>query len=238
MCSRAPTGWAGLISSRSPPNSHLANGHFVPPVQDLGPYAETSTRDDDGCMTSSSAVSLGPQIDFSNQMVRNEEGSDSNEAMQPRIVVGIDGSQNSLSALEWAAREACFRGASLEVVHATFLRHDAMELDSLAWLKAHESAVLDKAVAKARSLRPGLVVGGRLGDPPAAELLVDVGKDAELLVVGSRGLGHFKELALGSVSQDCARRAQCPLVIIGPRAAHAGTVADGARRSHVGGRRL
>ena len=47
-----------------------------------------------------------------------------------------------------------------------------------------------------------------------------------MLVVGSRGLGIFKELALGSVSHDCGRQAQCPLVIIGPRTAHTVTVAD------------
>ena len=171
------------------------------------------------------------------QMVREDEGSGSKEAVQPRIVVGVDGSPPSLSALEWAAREACLRGATLEVVHATFLRHDAMELDSLAWLKARESAILDKAVAKASALAPGLVVLGRAGDPPAAELLVDVSKDADLLVVGSRGLGLFKELALGSVSQDCARHAQCPLVIIGPRMVHTATVGNDAAQPPVGARR-
>jgi nucleotide-binding universal stress UspA family protein len=169
-------------------------------------------------------------------MVRGEEDPGSNEA-QPRIVVGVDGSPTSLSALEWAAREACLRRATLEVVHATFLRHDAMELDSLAWLKARESAILDKAVSKASALAPGLVVDGRMGDPPAAELLVDLSKDADMLVVGSRGLGIFKELALGSVSQDCARQAQCALVIIGPRTAHTATVADGAGQPSVSGKR-
>ena len=189
-------------------------------------------------MTTSSAVPLGHEDGFSSQMVRDEEDSGLNEAVEPRIVVGVDGSPTSLSALQWAAREACVRGATLEVVHATCLRHDAMELDSLAWLKARESAILDKAVAKASALAPGLVVVGRAGDPPAAELLVDVSKDADLLVVGSRGFGPFKDFALGSVSQDCARHAQCPLVIIGPRTVHGAMVADDAEwRTSVSGRR-
>ena len=50
--------------------------------------------------------------------------------------MGVDGSPTSLSALEWAAREACLRGATLEVVHATFLRQDAMDLDAVAGLKS------------------------------------------------------------------------------------------------------
>ena len=145
---------------------------------------------------------------------------------QPRIVVGVDGSPTSLSALEWAAREASLRGAILEVVHTTFLRQDAMQLDAVAALKARESAILDEAVAKAGALAPGLVVVARLVDPPAANALVNVSKDADLLVVGSRGLGPFKEFALGSVSQDCARHARCPLVIVGPRTVRGKTVTD------------
>ena len=170
-------------------------------------------------------------------MFREEEGSGSNAAVQPRIVVGVDGSPISLSALEWAAREACLRGAILEVVHATFLPQDAMELEAVATLKARESAILDDAVARAGALAPSGIVVARVVDPPAANALVNVSKDADLLVVGSRGLGLFKEFALGSVSQDCARCAQCPLVIIGPRTIHEATVAQGAKRPFVGGSR-
>jgi nucleotide-binding universal stress UspA family protein len=167
-------------------------------------------------------------------MVREEEGSGSNEPVQPRIVVGVDGSPTSLSALEWAAREACLRGAILEVVHATFLPQDAMELEAVAALKARESAILDEAVAKAGAMASGIVITARVVDPPAASALVNVSKDADLLVVGSRGLGLFKEFALGSVSQDCARHAQCPLVIVGPRTVDTAVVAHGAERASVG----
>lgn len=168
-------------------------------------------------------------------MVR--EGPSRNEARQPKIVVGIDGSPTSLSALEWAAREACLRGATLEVVHASLLRHNAMDLDAVAALKARESAILDEAVEKAAALAPSIVAVTRVLDPPAPDALVSASKDADLLVVGSRGLGLFKEFALGSVSQDCARHAQCPLVIIGPRTINTTTVAHSAERPSVVGKR-
>jgi len=170
-------------------------------------------------------------------MLSEEGRSRSNEGAQPRIVVGVDGSQTSLGALAWAAREACLRGAILEVVHATFLCRDAMELEVVAPLKVREWAILDEAVAKAGALAPGLVVVARAVDPPAADALVNASKDADLLVVGSRGLGLFKEFALGSVSEDCARLAQCPLVIIGPRTLHGAMVADDVERQPPGGDR-
>jgi nucleotide-binding universal stress UspA family protein len=166
-----------------------------------------------------------------------EEDRCSREATQSKIVVGVDGSPTSFSALEWAAREACLRGSTLEVVHSTFLHQDALELDSSAWLKARENAILDEAVTKASALAPGIVVVRRLGDPPAADLLVDVSKSAELLVVGSRGLGPFKAFTLGSVSQDCSRHARCPLVIVGPRTVRGEAVTDKAAWQGSGGTR-
>lgn len=150
--------------------------------------------------------------------------SQTRESTQPKIVVGVDGSATSFAALEWAVQEARLRGTTLEVVHAALLRREALELDSSAELKKRELSILDVAVVKARNLAPDITVTGRIGDPPAAELLVDVSKDADLLVVGSRGLGVFKEFTLGSVSQDCARHAQCPLVIIGPARSEKGVV--------------
>ena len=163
-----------------------------------------------------------------------EDGSKSNRARLSRIVVGVDGSQISFRALEWAAREASLRGATLEVVHVTLLNQDAMELDSLAALKRRESAIIDDAVAKASAVAPSIIVVARVADPPASDALVNVSRDADLLVVGSRGLGLFKEFALGSVSQDCARQAQCPLVIIGPRTVTSGPYSDASAKRAPG----
>ena len=148
-------------------------------------------------------------------MTTENQSSGTNEPKQSRIVVGVDGSRTSLEALEWAVREARLRGATLEVVHASFFRQEF--LDSFPGANEGERSILDAALAKAKAIAPDIRLVGRFGDPPAAQVLVDVSKDADLLVVGSRGLGPFKEFALGSVSHDCARHAQCPLVIIGPR---------------------
>jgi nucleotide-binding universal stress UspA family protein len=166
-------------------------------------------------------------------MTTENQNSDTNEPNQPRIVVGVDGSPTSLEALDWAVREARLRGATLEVVHASFFRQ--VFLDSFPGAKEGERSILDAALARAKATAPDIRLVGRFGDPPAAQVLVDVSKDADLLVIGSRGLGPFKEFALGSVSHDCARHAQCPLVIIGPSTAHTATVANGPGRASVSG---
>jgi nucleotide-binding universal stress UspA family protein len=149
-------------------------------------------------------------------MYTDPDGSGISEPVPPRIVVGVDGSPTSLGALEWAVREARLRGATLELVHVSFFRQTALDLETFADQKEREQAILDAAVAKASAMAPDVNVTGRLCDPPTAKALVDLSKEADLLVVGSRGFGPFKELTLGSVSQDCARHAQCPVVIIGP----------------------
>ncbi len=144
------------------------------------------------------------------------DGSGIGDPVPPRIVVGVDGSPTSLGALEWAVREARLRGATLELVHVSFFRLTALDIETFADQKERERAILDAAVAKASAIAPDVSVTGRLCDPPTAKTLVDLSKEADLLVVGSRGFGPFKDLTLGSVSQDCARQAQCPVVIIGP----------------------
>lgn len=149
-------------------------------------------------------------------------GSDSSSSggVGARIVVGVDGSGPSMRALAWAAAEAEMRGVALEVVHVDFVRHVALEALAPAVL-SWEQSVLDRAVLKAKALAPTVPVTGRICDPPAAEALVSVSEGAEMLVIGSRGLSGLKELALGSVSRECAHQASCPVVIIRPRAREA-----------------
>lgn len=152
-------------------------------------------------------------------MATEDDDSATRERSQ-RIVVGVDGSPTSLDALEWAVREARLRRATLEIVHTSLFRQVALELDAFAKCKELERSILDAAVAKARAMAPEINVRGRITDPPAGESLVDVSKDADLLVVGSRGLGHLKKFTLGSVSQDCVHHAQCPVAIIRPATSH------------------
>jgi nucleotide-binding universal stress UspA family protein len=138
-----------------------------------------------------------------------------------RIVVGVDGSETARRALQWAVDEAHQRGATVEAVHAwhrPFVSGAAymgeMELDAF---EAHARTILDTTVAAvdARGLPPiesKLVPGG------AAQALIAEAKGATLVVVGSRGRGGFTSLLLGSVSQQVAHHAPCPVVIIPPGA--------------------
>ncbi len=135
------------------------------------------------------------------------------EAMTPpRIVVGVDGSSPSIEALAWAATEARLRGARLEILHASFYRRQMLELYPSA--AADEEAVLDRALAWAQAAEPTVEVVARQAGPPAAKALVDASDGAEMLVVGSRGLGGFDGLLTGSVSNQCAHHARCPVVIV------------------------
>jgi nucleotide-binding universal stress UspA family protein len=139
-----------------------------------------------------------------------------------KIVVGVDGSKGALRALAFAAEEARLRGAALEVIHAwhepdTFYPYSTVTADRLresAQVGAHEAAqhTLDRALHEVGGLE-GITVHTRVvGDPPA-RALVDASRDADLLVVGSRGRGGFAGLLLGSVSQQCVQHAACPVVV-------------------------
>jgi nucleotide-binding universal stress UspA family protein len=138
---------------------------------------------------------------------------------QPLIVVGVDGSEQSKAALRWAVEEARLRGASIRVVHAWWAYPALVPgtpVIGTEWEVLRESA--DEFVES--------FVGEVVGEPTdveitavavhgtAAPALVEASQDADVLVVGSRGLGGFTGLLLGSVSQQCAHHAPCPLVIV------------------------
>jgi nucleotide-binding universal stress UspA family protein len=131
-----------------------------------------------------------------------------------RVVVGVDGSPDSADALVWAAHEARLRGARLEVVYALFFRSELLE--QYPDLLEKERSIPGAAVARAQELEPALETTSRTADPPPAKALVEASVGADLLVVGARGLGGFKRLELGSVSQQCAHHAFCPVVIVRP----------------------
>lgn len=134
-----------------------------------------------------------------------------------RIVVGVDGSPGSAQALRWAADEADRCGAALTAVTAWgFLEQhppDGAPFDphfdettALANLRDH----LDRALGAERA--PS-VEARAICDLPA-RALVEAASDADLLVVGARGLGGFKGLLLGSVSQHCLQHANVPVAVV------------------------
>jgi nucleotide-binding universal stress UspA family protein len=147
------------------------------------------------------------------------EGAGDMMADEPVVLVGVDGSDPSLNALEWAAHAAARRKAPLQVVCAyTVPRFGATSVDA-AYLDVGSSAleegaqaVVDGAVDAARALHP--IVDGRLEVGDAAGVLVERSRDASLVVVGTRGKGGFAERLLGTVSTALPVHAHCPTVVV------------------------
>jgi nucleotide-binding universal stress UspA family protein len=133
------------------------------------------------------------------------------------IVVGIDGSEGSAAALRFAVEEARVRGSELRVVCAWHVPPAAYDTGLVqAPLDATEFERIAGSAARRTLEEAGLDVATTilLREGQAAEVLVEEAEGAELLVVGSRGLGGFRGLLLGSVSQQCAQHATCPVVIV------------------------
>jgi nucleotide-binding universal stress UspA family protein len=137
------------------------------------------------------------------------------------IVVGVDGSDGSLAALRFALEEARLRDAELRVVAAWRLPLAAYggplvppEPALFEEIRDAAHGTLGKALDDMGAARADVRVETVVGEGQAAHVLLDEARGADLLVVGSRGLGGFRGLLLGSVSQQCAQHAPCPLVIV------------------------
>jgi nucleotide-binding universal stress UspA family protein len=135
------------------------------------------------------------------------------------VVVGVDGSAESLHAVEWAALEAQRHGAPLRIVSAPALlprmrAHDTVPRAVADALYGESVRALREAVTRAKevSSRP-LIDTSTLAGPPALAV-TDSGHGALMLVVGARGAGGFAALLLGSVSRYAAMHATCPVVVV------------------------
>ena len=137
------------------------------------------------------------------------------------IVLGFDGSECAERALDWAIDEAKLRGAPLRIVttwHIPALIYGAPGFVPVMAAPLDESArdwanrVASGAAERARD--QGIDAEPIAQEGQAADALIDTSEQASLLVVGSRGHGGFAGLLLGSVSQQCAHHAPCPLVIV------------------------
>jgi nucleotide-binding universal stress UspA family protein len=137
-----------------------------------------------------------------------------------RIVVGVDSSATSLKALRWALDEARLRGSRVELVHA-FPRPEligmtmVVTLPSDDELRAASQQVVDESLAAVGGAGD-VEVSSYVGPGGPASMLVEVADGADLLVIGSRGLGGFRGLLLGSVTQQVIAHAPCPVVVITP----------------------
>jgi nucleotide-binding universal stress UspA family protein len=143
------------------------------------------------------------------------------------IIVGVDHSAGAEEALRFAFDEAQLRRTTLRAVHAwRFGYIGAASLEGAvpvlgADLEEHRSAaraVLDAMIREAIPEARDVEIERRVVEGAAAAVLVEESRGADLLVVGSRGHGGFAQLLLGSVSQQCAHHAECPVVIVRPRA--------------------
>lgn len=137
------------------------------------------------------------------------------------IVAATDGSEESLRAAEWAAREAALRGAPLRLVSAVALLprmiggHAMSGYDTVAdTIRMHRDQALAAAAERAAKAAPGLLIDTDHLDGPPAEAVTASGSGALMLVVGSRGVGGFAAMVLGSVSRYAAIHASCPVVVV------------------------
>ena len=161
------------------------------------------------------------------------------------IVVGIDGSPHSRKALRRAVAEAAARGCGVEALYVIppptrTLSDDLIGLpygravasgtispdapahhppsrseESFATAEAALAEFVEEATQDVDGPTPRLVV---VPDAHPAEALVRASKDAEMLVIGTRGLGGFVGMLLGSVAQQCIQHAECPMLILPPKA--------------------
>lgn len=147
------------------------------------------------------------------------------------IVVGVDSSEGAKAALRFALEEAELRQATLRVVHTWqfgYIGVSGIEGFSpvvgadLGDLRRTAEVALDAVMHEVAPDSDGIVVERRVCEGAPATVLVDESRQADLLVVGSRGHGGFTGLLLGSVSQQCAHHAACPVVIVHAKAKAAG----------------
>lgn len=140
----------------------------------------------------------------------------------PGIVVGVDGSDHSLRALEWAMKEAADHHVPLTVLAVHQVAANYWSREPIVYpedLAAQEAAreAAEKAVAEAagqlgQSGPASVAVHAVSGN--AAHELIEASRDADLLVVGSRGGGGFATLVLGSTSSQVIHHAHCPVVVM------------------------
>jgi nucleotide-binding universal stress UspA family protein len=134
------------------------------------------------------------------------------------VIVGTDGSEESLLAVEWAGREAALHHLPLLVVSA---------LAPLPWIspgsfgdevtdvaRKRMQRALVAATDRAAGVAPGLKIDTELVSGPAAPALAALASQAAMLVAGSRGAGGFAAMILGSVSRYLATHARCPVLVV------------------------
>jgi nucleotide-binding universal stress UspA family protein len=148
--------------------------------------------------------------------------------MELPLVVGVDGSDASLTAVDWAVDEAARHGLPLRLVYASLWERyeGAVPSGDLGRPSGQVMAdnIVDVAAERARRHHPDVKISTEVTPEEAVDALLREGRNASTLVTGSRGRGELAGLLLGSVSLGVAARAHCPVVVVrGDKAGLAGT---------------
>lgn len=139
-----------------------------------------------------------------------------------RVFVGIDGFDESSTALLWACEVAVQADAAVELVHAweyPYRTKDAVFGSPQEQMQADATALADEVVAGLSGEHRERVTATHVVEGLTADVLIDVAKEADLLVVGSHGRGGFRSLLLGSVSRKVVQHATCAVAVV-PSARH------------------
>ena len=165
------------------------------------------------------AHSCGPDVD----RVRLRRLENIMSADNP-VVVGIDGSQTSHDALDVAASEAARLSKPLRIVHVHMWSvlyggraylPELPEVDG-AGIRSSAQRLLDDAVTRVAKKHPDVPVTTAMPTEAPAPAMITESRDASIVVVGSRGLGGFRGLVLGSVSVQVSAHAECPVLVVPP----------------------
>ncbi|MDQ1652854.1 MAG: hypothetical protein QOI35_2054 [Cryptosporangiaceae bacterium] len=139
---------------------------------------------------------------------------------QPVVVAGIDGSGESLAALDLAADEASRRNHTLRIVHAYSWPTDgaAVPFGPITVIEpfAAAQALLAEGADRVRASHPGLTLTTEVVIGNAAGTLVTESETASLLVIGARGRGGFAGILAGSVATQVSAHAHCPVIVVRP----------------------
>lgn len=140
----------------------------------------------------------------------------------PEIVVGIDGSEHSVLALEWALKQAALQHSQVTVLTVNSVPESGwtglpvtVAQDPVDEEKARQAAeaMTQKVLSQLGEAQPSSATIRAVTGYPATEL-IKASRDADLLVVGSRGAGGFTKLLVGSVSSQVVNHAACPVVVV------------------------
>jgi nucleotide-binding universal stress UspA family protein len=147
----------------------------------------------------------------------NDDPVAARTATRERVVAGVDGSETSARALRWALDDARARGGVVAAVHAW---HVPFSVSLTAGARDHSAfeqaagRLLDQVVDATESEYRDVTVERVLVGGSPADALLGAARDAALVAVGGRGVGGFRGLLLGSVSQQLAHHAPCPVVVV------------------------